>query len=328
MTIRRRDFISLLGSAAAAWPLFARAQRLAVSVIGFLHSGSPESQSSNLSSFRQGLAELGFVEGQNLAIEFRWAQGHYDRLPMFAADLVGRKVAVIAAETTPAALAARDVTKTIPIVFGVAADPVAIGLVASLNRPGGNLTGGTALSVELTPKKLEMLHELVPAATRIAFLVNPASPNAEALATDAQMAALTLGLQLQVLKASSEGDFDAVFEGLVGHGSEALVVPTDPFLGTQTAKIIAFAERHHLPVMFNSREKSAAGGLISYQTSFREAYRLNGIYVARVLKGDKPADLPVQQPTKFELVINLKTAKALGLTVPDKLLALADEVIE
>jgi putative ABC transport system substrate-binding protein len=325
--MRRRQFIAVLGGV-AAWPLAAQAQQPAVPVVGFLHSGSPENQSGNLSGFRQGLAELGFVEGQNLTIEFRWAQGRYDRLPALAADLVSHKVAVIDAETTPAALAAQAATKTIPIVFGVAADPVAIGLVTSLNRPGGNLTGGTAMNVELIRKKLEMLHELVPSATNIAFLVNPTSPNAEALITDAQMAALTWGLQLRVLTASSEGGLDAVFEGLVGHGSEALVVSTDPFLGTQSAKIIAFAERHRLPVMSNNRTQAAAGGLISYGTNFRDAYRQGGIYVGRILKGEKPADLPILQPTKFELVINLKTAKALGLTVPPSLLATADEVVE
>jgi putative tryptophan/tyrosine transport system substrate-binding protein len=274
------------------------------------------------------LAEQGFVEGRNVAIEFRWAEGDYERLPTLAADLVSRKVAVIAAATTPAARAAKDATKTIPIVFGVAADPVAIGLVASLNRPGGNLTGGTAMNVELAPKKLELLHQLVPATASIAFLINPASPNAEALERDAQEGARALGLQVHVVKASTETGLDAVFAGLRGQGDGALMLATDPFLGSRLDRIITLAAQYRVPVMYNRIEQVAAGGLISYGTSFRDSFRQSGVYVGRILKGEKPADLPVQQPTKYELIINLKTAKALALTVPLALLTRADEVIE
>jgi putative ABC transport system substrate-binding protein len=324
--MRRRKFITLLGGA-AAWPLGARAQRPALPLIGFLGSSKPTvGQDANLSGFRQGLAEQGFVEERNVVIEFRWAEGNYERLPALAADLVSRKVAVIAAATTPAARAAKDATKTIPIVFGVAADPVAIGLVASLNRPGGNLTGGTAMNVVLAPKKLEFLHQLVPATTSIAFLINPASPNAEALERDAQEGARALGLQVHVVKASTEADLDAAFAGLRGQGDGALMLTTDPFLGSRLGRIVTLAAQYRVPVMYNRIEQVAAGGLISYGTSFRDSFRQSGVYVGRILKGEKPADLPVQLPTKFELVINLKTAKTLGLNVPASMLA--DEVIE
>jgi putative ABC transport system substrate-binding protein len=324
--IGRREFITLLGGA-AAWPFAARAQQPAVPVIGFLSSSKPMvGQDANLSGFRQGLAEQGFVEGRNLAIEFRWAEGKYDRLPALAADLVSRDVAVINASTTAAARAAQDATRTIPIVFGVAADPVAIGLVGSLSRPGGNLTGTTVMNVELAPKKLELLHELVPAAASIAFLINPASPNAEALGKDGEAAARALGLQVHVLKASTESDLDTVFAKLPR--AAALMLTTDPFLGSQVDRIIALAARHRVPVMYNRIEQIAAGGLISYGTSFRASFRQGGVYVGRILKGEKAGELPVWQPTKFELVINVKTAKALGLTVPSSLLAQADEVIE
>jgi putative ABC transport system substrate-binding protein len=326
--MRRRDFITLLGGA-ASWPLEVRAQQAAMPVIGFLSSSKPTvGQDANLSGFRQGLAEQGFVEGRNLAIEFRWADGKYDRLPALAADLVSRNVAVINANTTAAARAAQDATTTIPIVFGVAADPVAIGLVGSLSRPGGNLTGTTVMNVELAPKKLELLHELVPAAASIAILINPASPNAEALGKDGEAAARALGLQVHVLKASTENDLDTVFARLPEQRDDALMLTTDPFLGGQLDRIIALAARHRVPVMYNRIEQAAAGGLISYGTSFRDSVRQGGAYVGRILEGEKPGDLPIWQPTKFELVINLKTAKALGLTVPPNLLAVADEVIE
>jgi putative ABC transport system substrate-binding protein len=328
MNLGRRDFITLLGGA-AAWPLAARAQRPSALVIGYLSSSDPRvNQDASLSGFRQGLSEQGFVEGRNVSIEFRWAEGKYDRLPALAADLVSRKVAVINASTTPAARAAQAVTKTIPIVFGVAADPVAIGLVASLNRPGGNLTGTTAMNVELAPKKLELLHQMIPAAASIAFLIDPASPNAVALEREGRAAGQALGLRVHVAKASTDSDVDAVFAGLRGQGADALLLTTSPFLGSQIDRIISLAARYRVPVMCNRAEHVAIGCLISYSTSFRDEARHIGAYVGRILKGEKPADLPVLQPTKFDLAINLRTAKALGLTVPQTLLVTADEVLE
>jgi putative ABC transport system substrate-binding protein len=299
-----------------------------VPVIGFLNGASPEGYAPYVAAFHQGLKEAGYVEGQNVAIEYRWAQGQYDRLPALAADLVGRQVAVIAAGTIPAAPAAKAATATIPIVFTTGLDPVQAGLVASLNRPGGNLTGVTSLGVEVGPKGLELLHDLVPAATVMALLVNPTNPSAEPLSRDLQTAARTLGLQLHILRASTERDFDTVFATFLQLRAGGLVIGTDGFFITQIEQLATLTVRHAVPAIFPIREFTAAGGLMSYGVSNRDLYRLVGTYTGRILRGEKPADLPVQQVTKVELAINLKTAKALGIAFPPTLLARADEVIE
>ena len=328
VSIGRRQFIFALGGATLAWPLAARAQQPAMPVIGFLNSASPDNYEPMVDAFRQGLKETGYVEGQNVAIEYRWAGGQYDRLPAMAADLVRRQVTVIVANT-PGNLAAKAATTTIPIVFTTAGDPVQMGLVASLNRPGGNVTGVTNVSVELGPKWLELLYELVPTATIIALLVNPTSPNlTESTIKDLQAAARTLGLKLHVLHASSERDFDKVFATLVRLRAGGLVISPDPFFNSRSEQLAALAVRHAVPAIFQYREFAAAGGLMSYGGSATDPTRLAGVYTGRILKGEKPGDLPVQQATKVELFLNLKTANALGLTVPDKLLVAADEVIE
>jgi ABC-type uncharacterized transport system substrate-binding protein len=325
--MRRREFIAALGGA-AAWPLTAGAQQPAMPVIGVLNATSPSPFAPLMGAFRQGLSEAGYVEGQNLAIEYRWAEGHYDRLPALAADLVGRKVDLIMASTPPSALAAKSATSTIPIVFRSGADPVADGLVANLARPGGNLTGVSFAADELTAKRLELLSELVPRAGVIALLMNPSNATAERVMRDAQEAARTKGLQLHVLKASSESEIDSAFASLVQLHVDALVVGADPFLSSRRDKLVALASGRAVPSVYAWREFAASGGLISYGPSLTSAYRLVGAYAGKVLKGAQPADLPVQQSKTFELVINLTTAKALGLTIPPSLLARADEVIE
>jgi len=314
----------------AALPLAARAQQKAMPVIGVLNTGSPGPSSAPfIAAFLQGLSEAGYVEGQNVTIEYRWAEGHYDRLPALAADLVGRKVDLIMASTPPSALAAKSATSTIPIVFRHGGDPVADGLVASLARPGGNLTGVSQLGDEgLTAKRLELLSELVPRAGVIALLVNPNNSVAERVTQEVQQAARAKGLQLHVLKASSESEIDTAFASLVQLQVGALIVGADPFLTSRREQFVALASRHAVPSIYAWREFAASGGLISYGASLTAAFRLVGAYAGKVLKGAKPADLPVQEPTTFELVINLSTAKALGLTVPQSMLMRADEVIE
>jgi putative ABC transport system substrate-binding protein len=326
--MKRRQFIALVGGA-ATWPLAARAQQPAMPVIGFLSGKSAAEATHDVAAFRQGLKEAGYIEGQNASIAFRWAEDKVDRLPALAADLVLRQVSVMVTATGPAALAAKAATATIPIVFQIGNDPVAVGLVASLNRPGGNITGVTTLSVELGPKRLELLHELIPTATIVAVLVNPNNATAfETQSSDLQAAARSLGLQLHVLQASTERDFDKVFATLVQLRAGGLAIGGDAFLNSRSEQLAELALRHAVPAIHQPREFAAAGGLMSYGSSNMDAMLLAGVYTGKILRGAKPADLPVQQATKIDLVINLKTAKALGLAVPLWLLTRADEVIE
>ena len=327
--MRRRPFITLLGGAAAAWPLAARAQQPAMPVVGMLNPQSPGSVPYFVDAFRRGLAEASYVEGKNVAIEYRWAEDHYDRIPDLATDLVARKVSVIAAPANAAALAAKAATSVIPIVFGVGEDPVKLGLVASLARPGGNVTGINFFTGEVVTKRLGVLRELVPAANRIAVLVNPANSSATSSTLAAvERAAPALGMQIQAYNASSIREIDAVFAALVHERSAALFVGPDPFFQTRRVQLALLAARHALPAAFALRQYTEAGGLMSYGTSLIDVYRQVGVYTGRILNGAKPADLPVLQSTKFELIINLSAAKILGLDIPAGLLALADEVIE
>jgi ABC-type uncharacterized transport system substrate-binding protein len=325
--VRRREFITLLG-AAAVWPFAAGAQQAVMPVVGLLSATSPASRRDRLAAFHRSLKDGGYVEGQNVAIEYRWADDQYDKLPSLAFDLVARQVSVIVAGGPPPALAAQAATRTIPIVFISGADPVKFGLVSSLNRPGGNLTGVGILSAELAAKRLGLLHELIPQASSVAVLVNPNNVETETVVKDAQKAAAALGLKIHILLAGTERDFETAFATLLERRAAALLVGNDPYFSGRRERLVALAARHAVPAIYEQDVFAAAGGLISYGPSLADAYRQAGVYTGRILKGEKPADLPIVQPTKFDLVINLKTAKALHLEIPDKLLALADEVIE
>jgi putative tryptophan/tyrosine transport system substrate-binding protein len=325
--MKRREFITLLGGAAAAWPLAARAQS-AMPVIGYLSAGASAPTASVMAIFRQVLAEAGYVEGRNVAIEYRFAEGKYDRLPALAAELARRHVAVIVAVPTPAAVAAKAATASIPIVFLGAEDPVKVGLVANLARPGGHVTGASLLFAELGPKQLGLLRELVPSATRIGLLINPSNMNADDVTKDVTVASAALGLQIEVVHASNILEIDAAFASLVRKRADALVAGTDSFFFNRRLQLATLATRHGIPAVYNAREYAEAGGLMSYGTSLMEAFRQVAIYTVRILQGAKPADLPVVQSSKFEFVINLSTARALGIEVPPTLLARADEVIE
>ena len=328
--MQRREFLTLLGGAAAAWPLAARAQQhTTMPVVGFLNGASAESYARFLREFRRGLNSMGFIEGQNVTVEYRWAEGHYDRLPELAADLIRRRVAVIAATSTPAALAAKAATTTIPIVFTTASDPVSLGLVASLARPGGNMTGATQLNMELGPKRLELMHQLLPKASTIALAVNPTNPRVAAVQTrDAQEAARALGLQLRILEASTEADFEKAVASLPKGAGGLVIGAGDSFFLSETAQFAAISMRLGVPTISNGREFAAAGGLFSYGGSVADSYLLAGVYTGRILTGEKAAELPVQRSSKVEMYINLKTAKTLGITVPPGLVIAADEVFE
>ena len=325
--MKRREFITLVGGTVAMWPFAGRAQQSIMPVIGFINGASPQPYARMLSAFLKGLSEASYIEDQNVKIEYRWAQGEFDRLPALAADLIHREVSVIAATGTPAALAAKAATTTIPIVFETGSDPVEIGLVASLNRPGGNVTGIGQLAVEVAPKRLELLHEMIPTARIIALLIDPTDPVSEKTTRGVQAAAQRLGLELHVLNVSAERDLDAVFANLIQLRAGALVISGGQFFNSRSKQLAAMALRYAVPAI-SPYVDLEANGLMSYGTSITDAYRLAGIYTGRVLKGEKPADLPVQQATKVELIINLKTAKALGITVPLSLIGRADEIIE
>jgi putative ABC transport system substrate-binding protein len=328
--MRRRKFITLLGGATIAWPLAARAQQKSIPVIGYLGNQSADLWAGRLRAFRQGLSETGYIEGQNVTIEYRWAEGHHERFPAFAADFVRRGVNIIAAPgSTPAIVAAKAATTTIPVVFATSADPVEAGFVGSLGRPGGNLTGVTGLGVELGPKRLELLHEFVPTANIVALLVNPTNPVlAKASSKELMAAANRLGLELQVLNASTERDFDRIFATLIQLRAGGLVIDGDNLFTTESEKLATLALRNAVPAIYQFREFAAAGGLMSYGESLTDAHRLVGVYTGNILNGKKPSELPVQQSTKFEFVVNLKTARTLRLAIPSALLARADEVIE
>jgi putative tryptophan/tyrosine transport system substrate-binding protein len=327
--MRRREFIKVIAASAAAWPIAARAQQASIPVVGFINAASAQNYTRQLAAFLKGLGESGYVDGRNVAVEYRWAEGQNDRLPAMAADLVHRQVAVMAATSTPVALAAKAATTTIPIIFELGSDPVELGLVASLSRPGGNVTGVIQWNIEVAPKRLEVLHELLPTARVMALLVDPTDPtNAKTTVSEVSAAAKTFGLQLHVLNASNENDFTGVFAKLIQLGAGGLVVGGGAFFVSHEKQLAALTVRHAVPAASEHREFAAAGGLLSYGSDITDAYRLTGIYTGRILRGDKPAELPVQRATKVELYINLKTAKALGLNVPPALQARADEMIE
>ena len=327
--MRRREFIGLIGGVAATWPLAARAQQPAMPVIGFINSASAQSYTRQLAAFLKGLSEAGYVDDQNVSIEYRWAEGRHDRLPALVADLVQRRVTVIAATGTPAALAAKAANTTIPIVFETGADPIKIGLVADLSRPGGQVTGVSQTSVELAPKRLQLLHELIPTASVMALFVDPADGTlAEVYSRDVQAAARILGVELHILNVGNDRDLDGAFAKLIQLRAGGLVISGGAFFRSRNAQVAALTLHHMVPAIFADREFTAAGGLLSYGAAIADAYRLAGHYTGRILKGDKPADLPVQLATKVELYINLKTAKALGLNIPNTLIGRADEVIE
>jgi putative ABC transport system substrate-binding protein len=327
--MNRREFITLLGGAAAAWPVAVRAQQPAMPVIGFMSARSPEESAHLVEAFRRGLKEGGFVEGQNVAIEFRWARGDYNRLPALAAELVSRRVTVVTAVGgDPSPIAAKRATSTIPIVFGMGGDPVSSGLVESFNRPGGNVTGVTLLTNFMDPKRLGLLRELAPGVPVIGVLVNPSFPRAAGQLQEIEAAARTIGQRIGISKASTDDELEAAFASVIREGIGALLIAGDPFFDTRRDRIVAFAAQQRLPAIYHFREYAVAGGLLSYGVSVTDSYRQFGVYTASILKGAKPADLPVLQPTKFELVINMKTAKALSLQISDNLLSLADEVIE
>jgi putative tryptophan/tyrosine transport system substrate-binding protein len=326
--MRRREFLGVLGGTAAAWPLVARAQQPAMPVIGFLHARSPDDAMPQVAAFRRGLNEGGYVEGQNVIVEYRWARGRYDTLPPMASELARLPATLLVAGSEPAALAAKAATSTIPVVFSIGADPVKLGLALSYNRPNGNATGVSMFTSALEAKRLGLLRELVPTAVKIGVLVNPNYSEAEGQLRDLQDAAHAMGLQIQVLLASNDSEIDAVFEAMPQQRIDALLQAADPFLDTRREKLVGLVARQAIPAIYHFREFPLANGLMSYGIDILDVYRQVGIYAGRILNGVKPADLPVLQPIKFELVINVKTAKALGLTLPDKLLALADEVIE